>query len=285
VNHFPRLICVTALSIALNCGNANAEGTFVTLRGMDTGSVLSFDFDDWSSNPGSYSYYNFFPPDFSWDRLQTEAPQGFPFPGLTVVSATSDGGFTYTRSGHGYFTDSVSYTIEYSPFDFSSGLNLPVVTDTVQFQPMISFYGGLVVSGGVSVPTIDFSQEGWGTDHFNRIGSQGGIFTAEAAWNFEGFSTSFSLASGRGCTNEVYDHSSVPDGALTCLQAVWNAQDELISSVQERYGRGIKEEMVIVAVNGVPISPIPEPETYAMMLAGLGLLGVMTRRRKQKAVA
>lgn len=32
-------------------------------------------------------------------------------------------------------------------------------------------------------------------------------------------------------------------------------------------------------------APVPEPETYAMMLAGLGLLGVMTRRRKQKAVA
>lgn len=35
----------------------------------------------------------------------------------------------------------------------------------------------------------------------------------------------------------------------------------------------------------VAVSPIPEPETYAMMLAGLGLLGVMARRRKQKAVA
>ena len=28
---------------------------------------------------------------------------------------------------------------------------------------------------------------------------------------------------------------------------------------------------------------IPEPETYAMMLAGLGLLGLAARRRKQKA--
>lgn len=29
-------------------------------------------------------------------------------------------------------------------------------------------------------------------------------------------------------------------------------------------------------------SPVPEPETYAMLLAGLGMLGFMARRRKQK---
>ncbi len=33
------------------------------------------------------------------------------------------------------------------------------------------------------------------------------------------------------------------------------------------------------------VAPIPEAETYAMMLAGLGLLGVATRRRKQKSAA
>ena len=32
-------------------------------------------------------------------------------------------------------------------------------------------------------------------------------------------------------------------------------------------------------------APVPEPETYAMMLAGLGLLGVVARRRKQKLSA
>ena len=33
-------------------------------------------------------------------------------------------------------------------------------------------------------------------------------------------------------------------------------------------------------VNG-PTPPVPEPETYAMMLAGLGLLGFVARRRRQ----
>ncbi len=32
------------------------------------------------------------------------------------------------------------------------------------------------------------------------------------------------------------------------------------------------------------ISPVPEPETYAMLLAGLGLVGFMARRRKESAV-
>lgn len=34
---------------------------------------------------------------------------------------------------------------------------------------------------------------------------------------------------------------------------------------------------------GVAIAPIPEPETYAMLLAGLGLLGFAARRKKENA--
>ena len=39
-------------------------------------------------------------------------------------------------------------------------------------------------------------------------------------------------------------------------------------------------------VTGTPpvvSNPVPEPETYAMMLGGLGLVGFIARRRKQKA--
>jgi hypothetical protein len=31
------------------------------------------------------------------------------------------------------------------------------------------------------------------------------------------------------------------------------------------------------------VAAVPEPETYAMMLAGLGLIGFAARRRKQQA--
>ena len=34
----------------------------------------------------------------------------------------------------------------------------------------------------------------------------------------------------------------------------------------------------------VDVNPIPEPETYALMLAGLGMLGFAARRRREKAV-
>jgi hypothetical protein len=34
--------------------------------------------------------------------------------------------------------------------------------------------------------------------------------------------------------------------------------------------------------NAIPISPVPEPETYAMMIAGLGVLGLLMRRKIKK---
>ncbi len=34
---------------------------------------------------------------------------------------------------------------------------------------------------------------------------------------------------------------------------------------------------------GFGVSAVPEPETYAMLLAGLGLVGAIARRRKSKA--
>jgi hypothetical protein len=32
----------------------------------------------------------------------------------------------------------------------------------------------------------------------------------------------------------------------------------------------------------VTLAPVPEPETYALLLAGLGLMGAVARRRQSK---
>ena len=43
---------------------------------------------------------------------------------------------------------------------------------------------------------------------------------------------------------------------------------------------GVTGQYYFQVRNGVITAPVPEPETYAMLLAGLGLVGVMSRRRK-----
>jgi len=39
------------------------------------------------------------------------------------------------------------------------------------------------------------------------------------------------------------------------------------------------------ALDNISVSAVPEPETYAMLLAGLGLMGTMARRRRQSKPA
>ena len=50
---------------------------------------------------------------------------------------------------------------------------------------------------------------------------------------------------------------------------------------QEAPGKGNMLYALAVRDGDVAASPIPEPETYALMLTGLGLLGLTTRRRQQ----
>lgn len=66
----------------------------------------------------------------------------------------------------------------------------------------------------------------------------------------------------------VGDSTNVPKGWIDCAVCYGSS------------GAADASRWILTAVN-----PVPEPESYAMMLAGLGLLGVAAGRRKQKAVA
>ena len=46
-----------------------------------------------------------------------------------------------------------------------------------------------------------------------------------------------------------------------------------------RFGTATTKSLIDANIALVVTPPVPEPETYAMMLAGLGLLGAVARRR------
>ena len=46
---------------------------------------------------------------------------------------------------------------------------------------------------------------------------------------------------------------------------------------------GMQESASGMALDNVSVTAVPEPETYAMLLAGLGLMGAVARRRRQAA--
>ena len=60
-----------------------------------------------------------------------------------------------------------------------------------------------------------------------------------------------------------------------------NSSVSLPEGIVLTVARGINNHGQVIAVSfPPPVPPIPEPETYAMFMAGLGLLGFMLRPRK-----
>jgi hypothetical protein len=150
-----------------------------------------------------------------------------------------------------------------------------LIGDTITASGNAMTAGDATIGAGVEFTgLIDFLDFDFGANTLTISSNRyllawGGASTAV----FSGFDqpiTSFALVSNNGFAADFLTNYSFTASTITL--------DMSTGSVLGGNG-----STAVFAFNGV--APIPEPETYAMMLAGLGLLGVMARRRKQKAVA
>lgn len=92
------------------------------------------------------------------------------------------------------------------------------------------------------------------------------------------FSISVSTTGSVGTFNTLYTSS-------TGYQILWDDSVKIsFDGMSARYVN-LSFENAGTAIDEVQITAVPEPETYAMLLAGLGLIGGLARRRKQKSMA
>ncbi|MDP2070721.1 FxDxF family PEP-CTERM protein [Methylotenera sp.] len=87
----------------------------------------------------------------------------------------------------------------------------------------------------------------------------------------EGFSFSRVDLLGPDSFNWLAEDSVMPIDFTNTLSA---------GNYQVNFKYGINTNQVGTYLGGVSVAAVPEPETYAMLLAGLGLIGFAARRRK-----
>ena len=151
-------------------------------------------------------------------------------------------------------------------------------------------------SGGNVTGGLDSAEQTALTSHASAlngyVGSGGGLFSQANSFGWlsalvPGLTVSFSQNSGLaltaagnaafpGLTNANLSagpyHASFSNVGVVPVLATGAGGQSNLDVILGAYGGSIT----------VPVPAIPEPETYAMLLAGLGLVGALARRRKVK---
>lgn len=169
-----------------------------------------------------------------------------------------------TMTGWTVINDTIAWIGDPNPFG-------PSANEGVRFLDLTDYSTGAPF-GGVRQTIV--TQIGAVYDISFDVGAFGGTSRVQfTAGSFIAPLASASSTSGSSWT--TFNSSFTATGLTTTI--------DLLGMAASANGNYIGLDNVVVTLNHVA-NPVPEPETYAMMLAGLGLLGFVARRRKQKAV-
>jgi len=176
---------------------------------------------------------------------------------ITTATVTfdslSNGGYLYLMGDGG----SVGVNVNATSWSFNN---------VVASNSIAGFTASTIVSGGAG------NEDGFGA--FNQTfnsqvlggNGQGGFSNASDHLAFTLHNTSGIWASSADVLKGNSNGYSVAIHAFGCAQPCSQSEGAAFTGF---------------AVNG-PVSAVPEPETYAMLFAGLGLMGFVARRRKLK---
>ena len=174
---------------------------------------------------------------------------------LSVIAGSTTG-----LGGYGYVADNLDWP-DGGPWIASGTASkwlTPTVNEGQSFDPSSSGGYSWTLSfdlTGFNQSTASFSAQ-WATDNSGVVklnGAQIGTSSSFSSWS--SFAASSGFNSGVNTLEFVVTNLASSSGNPTGLRV------EFLSST---------------------VAAVPEPETYAMLLAGLGLMGTIARRRKQK---
>jgi len=146
------------------------------------------------------------------------------------------------------------------------------------------------------VATLDFVLKGFNTvDGFNEYAdvfqlSVNGKVVGVGAFNLGGGGASAWFGSGSAINSNGSSTSVSGNGGSVTFSGVAVALNAGSNTIKFGYtpagylngsGQSLADESW--KITGATVSAVPEPETYAMLLAGLGVMGAIARRRKQAA--
>lgn len=191
----------------------------------------------------------------------------------------------YTQT-EAYKYDSANYGVSVVAPSQSAGQYIELTgTVSTTTDTYLHFYLGATgtfsstasVHFGSIAPTLPLL--GFGTNGTNGITTSVTASTASGTFS-EGGNTSIFLSAGSSYSFDAFVYSpsasvALTDFSLSIVGSTYN-YSEFITHVAN------PPVTTLVGSVALPLAAVPEPQTYAMLLAGLALIGTIARRRKTK---